>query len=159
MISDRVSVAWLPFAGPLKEVAYFMGWNGQKDEKGRKLLQLLGTECGRRCIDENIWVNKWQAKALDFSQTDVVLVADDLRFQNELECVLKMSDDFEVFLVLIERPQGWWLRFKKKFLPFLLHPSERPLKFKDLNVIHIVNDGTIEELRMKLEPLLLRLEV
>ena len=48
---DDATHTILPFAKPVKDVARNMGWNGEKDEKGRRLLQLLGTECGRECID------------------------------------------------------------------------------------------------------------
>jgi len=34
----------LPFAQPVKKYAMLMGWNGKKDTKGRRLLQLLGTD-------------------------------------------------------------------------------------------------------------------
>lgn len=52
------------FAGDLKRIAsQLLGWDGQKDgtdvqsTKGRKLLQLLGTECGRQFCD-TIWIEK-----------------------------------------------------------------------------------------------------
>ena len=73
----------LPFAKPLKDFAFQLGWNGQKDAKGRRLLQLLGTECGRECIDEDVWVNHWErARATLPEETDIV-IADDMRFDNE----------------------------------------------------------------------------
>lgn len=159
MISDRVPVAWLPFAKPVKDVAFHMGWDGQKDKKGRKLLQLLGTECGRRCIDEDIWADKWQAKALEFAKdNNIVLVADDMRFDNEVNTVLRLALGHEVYIIEIYRPQGLWMGIKRRYFPFLLHPSERPLKLKGLNTYKVVNDGSIEDLRAAIEPLLLQLE-
>lgn len=73
----------IPFAGPVKSIAYQMGWNGEKDAKGRRLLQLLGTECGRECVDPNIWVRKWAIDARNELNTCCTVIADDVRFPNE----------------------------------------------------------------------------
>ena len=53
----------LPFAAPLKKFAIDLGWNGKKDKRGRRLLQLLGADCGRDCIDKDIWVKHWRNAA------------------------------------------------------------------------------------------------
>lgn len=157
MIADRVKIAWVPFAKPVKDTAYGMGWDGQKDKKGRRLLQLLGTECGRKCIDSDIWVKKWKHAVAECPH-NIVVVVDDMRFSNELKTILDLSDTVETYIVRVARYQGWWLEVKKKFFPFLLHPSERPLDLRDINILDINNNGSIEDLRNKLEPLLLALE-
>ena len=79
--------AIIPFAKPLKDLAYSMGWNGKKDDKGRRLLKLLGTECGRECIHENIWVTMWRTAVKESEAT--FIVADDVRFNNEAEAIIK----------------------------------------------------------------------
>lgn len=73
------------FANPLKYMAKaFIGWDGQKDEKGRKLLQWQG-RIGRE-YDENIWVKHFlnqldkQSGMLPFNFS----IVDDWRFPNEL---------------------------------------------------------------------------
>ena len=49
------------FARPLKTLAFnYLGWDGEKDEKGRRFLQLLGTDVGR-AWDENIWLRRFAA--------------------------------------------------------------------------------------------------
>ena len=78
----------IPFAEPVKDVARLMGWNGKKDEKGRRLLQILGTECGRDCIGEDIWVDAWAKKAGPVSNAGGVAIADDVRFRNEADRIL-----------------------------------------------------------------------
>jgi hypothetical protein len=79
----------LPFAYPLKKAAVDLGWDGKKDAKGRRLLQLLGTEIGRECIDENIWVNKWEGQRSSAKGEAVdIVIADDMRFLNEVNHVL-----------------------------------------------------------------------
>ena len=78
----------IPFAYPLKMAAVDLGWDGKKDDKGRRLLQLLGTEIGRECIDENIWINKWEDARISCKADDAdIVIADDCRFLNEVEHV------------------------------------------------------------------------
>ncbi len=79
-----------PMAAPLKAVATSMGWNGEKDEKGRRLLQLLGTECGRNCISENIWIDKWIHTA-KIANSKVTII-DDCRFDNEYDTAKFYAD-------------------------------------------------------------------
>ncbi len=90
----------IPFAYPLKKVAEDLGWDGVKDERGRKLLQQVGTEVGR-AYDPELWVTKWAETLGDitrfvpdevksiFSQDGgpVVVIADDVRFQNEADFI------------------------------------------------------------------------
>lgn len=46
------------FANAVKTIAAAaFGWDKQKDERGRRLLQVIGTEAGR-AYNPNIWVNK-----------------------------------------------------------------------------------------------------
>jgi hypothetical protein len=73
------------FASPLKYMAEkFMGWNGEKDEKGRKLLQEQG-RIGRE-YDPDTWVKhlliQMDRKAGMFPFNFVIV--DDWRFPNEL---------------------------------------------------------------------------
>ena len=62
----------------------YYGWNGEKDEKGRELLQKLGTDLGRT-NNPNVWVNcvKEIVKALQ-TEYDFVLIPD-VRFPNEMD--------------------------------------------------------------------------
>jgi hypothetical protein len=79
----------LPFAKAVKDSAITLGWDGKKDDKGRRLLQLLGTEIGRQCIDENIWVNKWLSVV--HMADDDILIADDVRFPNEIKAIRELN--------------------------------------------------------------------
>ena len=64
----------------------YYGWNGEKDEKGRELLQKLGTDLGRT-NNPNVWVNcvKEIVKALQ-TEYDFVLIPD-VRFPNEMDWI------------------------------------------------------------------------
>lgn len=86
----------------LKFVAekYFQ-WNGKKDEQGRQILQILGTEKARN-NNPDIWVNV--AAELIFAlkpDYDFVLIPDS-RFENEVE-VMKQRG-LNTISIRIERP-------------------------------------------------------
>jgi len=88
------------FADALKEAACcIFGWRREQLEdlnfkmavdpywgrSPRELLQLLGTECGRKVIDPLIWI-KALKRQIDLLDTPRVVVSD-LRFQNELQAI------------------------------------------------------------------------
>lgn len=76
------------FAEELKRIAREeMGWDGEKDERGRRLLQVLGTECGR-AYNPNIWIDKLMARIDDITDEGPTLILiDDMRFDNEAQAV------------------------------------------------------------------------
>lgn len=76
----------LSFAEPVKEIAAYFGWDGRKDERGRKLLQQIGTDVGRT-YNPDIWVNRWLQRATSFKEQGVSVLADDVRFANEAEAI------------------------------------------------------------------------
>lgn len=77
------SVERFAFADSLKETAKSLGWDGEKDEKGRKFLQNLGNTV--RDYGEDIWANIVAGKILQCtSQTQVIT---DWRFPNEFEVI------------------------------------------------------------------------
>lgn len=133
----------LPFAKPLKDIAYQMGWNGVKDEKGRRLLQLLGTECGRECIGEDVWVNLWLKEVITACESyeDGTLmvvknvIADDLRFENEIDAIKRLGGKTIKVKRLTNREES-------------SHASERDLPDSLFDCI-INNDGSIDQLKEK----------
>jgi len=135
LISDMLapySVRILPFSDPVKRIASLMGWNGKKDKKGRQLLQFLGTECGRELINKNIWVRRWMdelyEKPVDY------LIADDIRFKNELAQIHKL--------------QGLTLKIKGRS-EYGEHNSEKEIHDKYFHFC-VDNSGTKDELMMEL---------
>ncbi len=74
------------FACEVKRIAKeVFGWDGNKDEKGRKLLQIIGTDCGR-AYSQNIWINKFDEKfGLLINSSKIVIT--DVRFVNECEYI------------------------------------------------------------------------
>lgn len=119
-------VVQLAFADAVKEIARSFGWNGKKDERGRRLLQVVGTEAGRE-YDPNIWINKVDAKVTEAIQRHVllqsparpltethphvmdlppsvpplVILLTDVRFSNEYDFITSSNG----VLVWVERPR------------------------------------------------------
>jgi hypothetical protein len=95
------SAVIVPFAKGVKDTARFMGWNGEKDDKGRRLLQLVGF-AGRE-YNEDIWAEM----ALDtinreWLEVDYIFI-DDWRFPNEERFMREYVDP--VMTVRIKRPK------------------------------------------------------
>lgn len=130
----------VPFAAPVKRIAYAMQWDGNKDAKGRRLLQLIGTECGRECVGPDVWVRLWADSigSLDLPD-DAVVVADDVRFGNERDAILSRGG--VVFGVERRQPGDWWRGWLRRLFPWLVHVSERPLSC----VGTFRNDGTLAD--------------
>lgn len=78
----------------------FFGWNGEKDEKGRQILQYVGTDIIRKQMPD-YWVNFIISILTLFkNEWDYVLIPD-CRFPNEIE-KLKQSD-ITTYTLRIER--------------------------------------------------------
>lgn len=89
---QRVLIAH--YADLVKHICKSMfGWNGEKDEKGRTLLQYVGTDVVRS-VDENYWV-KYMTDMLAFfgDNWDYVLIPD-CRFKNEISYLKECNIDF-----------------------------------------------------------------
>lgn len=126
-----------PMAGPLKRFARQMGWDGRKDKRGRRLLQLLGTECGRKCISDNIWIEKWIESVRGW---DGIIICDDVRFDNEaavFDIVFKLPMRFD-------ECNNRWQRFTKRlrYATGYVHKSEQGIT---LPAIEVPN-GTVDEM-------------
>lgn len=87
------------FAGPLYDMQeYIYGRISSVIQrpanfaKDRKLLQWLGTEWGRG-LDQNLWTQIWtqEVKTALESDSNVIIVCDDARFDNEAELVKSLG--------------------------------------------------------------------
>ena len=101
----------------------------------RKILQLLGTECGRQVIHPNIWVNALFSKY----NGDKNWIITDVRFPNELEAIKKRG--------------GITIRINRKTEESGEHSSETALDNAEFDHV-IENDGVIEELIEKVKGIL-----
>ncbi|AGC35318.1 putative dNMP kinase [Acinetobacter phage AB3] len=105
----------------------------------RKFQQLLGTEVGR-ALDENIWVNY-------LKNQDRNLIIPDVRFGNE-------DVDFNILITRHPVPKGK-LHASEVFAAEL-QLSDNPYDYVDY-VIH--NDGSIEDLKRKVQQLVNKIKV
>lgn len=84
LTTRKKKVVILHYADYVKYIAkQYFGWDGQKDEKGRTLLQQLGTE-KVRSKNPNFWVDTLK-NLIDavFADYDFILIPD-ARFPNEI---------------------------------------------------------------------------
>ena len=91
----------IAFADRLKDICTrYFGWNGQKDEEGRKLLQEMGTEIFR-AVDEDYWVNEVKNLIEVFDKNDLFdyVIITDLRYPNELKNLIKEFSNIYVFRI------------------------------------------------------------
>jgi hypothetical protein len=94
----------VPFARGVKDTAKCMGWDGKKDDRGRKLLQEIGN-CGRE-YDENLWaiqarnsISKlFNGGYVDQPNIEVAFI-DDWRFMNEGGVIDEKFDTIKVRII------------------------------------------------------------
>lgn len=114
------------------------GWNGEKDENGRSLLQNVGARF--RSVDQSVWVNIMLQILKGFTaDTDIVLIPD-TRYRNEIIMLRDCPFLEGPFTVKVERT-GFdnGLTEEQK-----AHPSENDLNDYRFNLV-VKNDGTLED--------------
>jgi hypothetical protein len=87
--------ALLDYAGVPENIQNRMLYGDLKEEpcwalagkSARHALQTLGTEWGRNCIDENIWVQIAMVNATSLMNYNFSVVFDDMRFPNEFRAI------------------------------------------------------------------------
>lgn len=78
----------------------YLGWNGEKDEYGRELLQTVGTEIVRS-RDENFWVDYVRRFIEAFRGIWEYVIIADCRFKNEV--LWRNSDEDSEYIIKVER--------------------------------------------------------
>ncbi len=104
----------------------------------RQLLQTLGTEWGRQMIRHDIWLRvaywRWEQAA---AAGESIIVIPDVRFENEARQI--RSEGGEV-----------WLLHRPGIRPVAAHSSEHGLPLRLIDRL-LVNDGTVDQLRERVE--------
>lgn len=150
-----------------KETARMEGsWNwGKREMTPRLMMQLLGTDCGRKIIHPNIWVN---ALFADYKATKDVIgescinaedvdiyypdwIIPDMRFPNEAQAV----KDRGGILIRINRPS----ESTRILSDAEQHPSELALDHYQNWDYVINNDETLEDLLEKVKSILKKEEL
>jgi len=129
--------------------AKYFDWNGKKDEKGRGLLQHLGTEVVRE-RNPNFWTTIVKMLVDVFHDSFDIFLITDARFYNEI--FVFALDGYNVSTVLVERPGHENSLTEKQ----RNHKSETELK--DFKFEYIIKSNTLEELEEKTDKLYERLE-
>ncbi len=138
------------FAVPLKKMLLALGvpedclYGGRKGEPldilggktARWAMQALGAEWGRDLIDIDLWVRAWEAS---ISSTSLSIVADDVRFGNEVDTIRNLGG----LIVHVSRPGHEDAGARK------VHASERlGSSFVGGADVKIINHSTgLEDLR------------
>lgn len=112
---------------------------GQTALSVRRILQWWGTEY-RRAQDPDYWTKAWERKVSGYDLQKLHILVDDVRFINEL----KMLKGLAAKIIKIDRPG---------FAAAGNHASETSLDdYQDWCRV-ILNDGTLEEFKQKVEEL------
>jgi hypothetical protein len=149
-----ISVYHGSFAYPIKKLCeVYIDWDGEKDERGRKLLQNIGRD-GRE-YDQDIWVKKMMQNAdqkAGLLPFDFILV-DDWRFPNEL-AYLQKDKLLDVVSVRVYGRQSEM----SKNLALDVSENSLPEAGNGLYDIEINNDGAVEDLEITLDLLLAKIQ-
>ena len=138
----------------------YYDWNGIKDERGRSILQTVGTEIVRR-KDEHFWTDFVGRLASTFDYDYIIIP--DWRFEEEHERLLQWFDFNDIITIRMERFEKWEEEGEK--IPFvneamtlsqLAHRSETELDNYPCQY-HIVNT-TLEALEESINYILEEIE-
>lgn len=133
----------LPLAFPIKDIATRIGWNKEKDRKGRALVQDIGT-AGRK-YRQDIWIKIWES--IVHHVNTPYIICDDVRYKNELAYFKQGIKLKQSLIIYIHHPLAESKRCK--------HPSEQ-LRTGDMpNGSKVIfNRGPIERLESAIVSLL-----
>lgn len=127
------------YADPLKFVCTkFFGWNGEKDDEGRSLLQYVGTDIVRK-FDENFWVDHLGRLLLAFKDEWDYVIIGDARFPNEIDSMRDLGHDV-THVRVVRTVVNTALTQKQQ-----THESEVALD-NTLPDLYVNNYGTLEQL-------------
>lgn len=148
----------IAFADPLKKAVGEVFGFGHEELYGDKkyvedpfwqkspgrILQIVGTDLFRDHFDQDIWVKSLLRRILTHPEKSYVV--SDCRFENEVTALQKTGG-----LIVLVRSRT---REKKKDARDLSHPSETALDAWTGWDAILDNDGTLEDLQLKVETLL-----
>lgn len=124
-------------------------WNGEEETKPRTLLQELGTELIRNQIDEFFFIKRVLEDLAVFSYFYDIITISDVRMPYELELPKKNFSNVYTFHVV--RPNVMELTETEQH-----HRTETALDDYHNYDFELQNDGTLEELKEKIETILER---
>lgn len=155
VLQQQLGFECIPFAGTLKRMARLLledlglsvreveiaMTSGKEqplpllaDRTPRQLMQTLGTDWGRGCMDEELWNRCWFQRVSTALAMGCHVVVDDVRFRNEA----RLIRDHGGLLIKVVRPEGSSDRFTA-------HASEGALALEPMDGV-LLNDSSLEVL-------------
>lgn len=128
------------YADLVEKVGYV---EAKKDSEVRRLLQVMGTEVGRKMIDTNIWTKAMTKKVRQAKKEGATgVIVTGIRFPNESKAIKTLEGEL------------WWIERPGHVTAAgaTTHDSENSLSEDDFEVV-IINDGTLNDLRAKVDDL------
>lgn len=147
LVGEGHSVLVTHYADLLKYICKtFFKWDGNKDEKGRTLLQWVGTDVVRK-KKPSFWVGFIIDILNLFDSSWEYVIIPDTRFPNEIDAIRESG--FKAYHISVSRPNFDSGLTKEQ----LAHPSETALDgvIPDYTII---NDGTLNDLDDKVTRLI-----
>lgn len=139
LISDNHRVLLTHYADLLKYICCnYFGWDGNKDEKGRQILQYVGTDVIRK-RNPTLWVNFVAMMLRYFHENWDYVIIPDCRFPNEVTTMVDNGFDTIHLRVVRQNFQSPLSEEQQK------HSSETALD-DTIPDFYIENTGTLEEL-------------
>lgn len=141
----RMAVEFIMSFGYTKDQALKFAWVDKEREISeikatpRYILQTLGTEWGRKCLSSELWTNCMMHRIASYlKKENCGIVIDDVRFINEAEMIKEMGGEV-------------WMIVRPSAVNLTEHESEGGLDTWGLFDRVIVNDGTIADMRKKID--------
>lgn len=128
------------YADLIEEVGYV---KAKEDPEVRRLLQVMGTEVGRKMIDANIWTKMMTKKVRELKKQAVPgVIVTGIRFPNESKAIKTLEGSL------------WWVERPGHVAETDAgsHDSENSLSAKDFDTI-LINDRSLNDLRSKVDDL------
>ena len=145
--ADDKRVLIVHYADLLKYICKnYFGWDGNKDEKGRRMLQYVGTDVIRK-QNPSLWVD-FVATMLKYfhANWDYVIISD-CRFPNEVTTMTESGFDTIHIRVIRDGFKSPLTEEQQK------HPSETALDHVKPDV-YIYNSGTMADLELSVKNLI-----
>lgn len=143
----------LAYGSYIKEYAKkISNWNGSEESKPRELLQELGTDVIRKKIDNDFFVRRICEDIKVYSYYFDIITISDARFPNELEWPKKNFDNVINIRVIRDGYDSLLSEKEQKHLTEVALDEYNNYDY----VIH--NDGTLEDLKIKVSDVVRKVE-
>ena len=146
--SKGMKVLNIQYSSYIKEYAKkISNWDGSEETKPRELLQKLGTDIIRKEIDEYFFIKKIIDDLKVYSFFFDIITISDARFKIEIDEPRKVFDNVVAMHVTRPHYDNGLTEEQKQ------HRTEVDLDDYENFDYEVINDGTLEELKAKLEEL------